>query len=103
MCLSLRNLAAVNVSCSMISVICRIMRNKMKNVNYAFFILCISISNLVFGQMKHYVLALSKAEHKLFVLDYKTLDTITKISVGEEPHGLVYKNEIMVHGAWLKS
>ncbi|SEO83404.1 DNA-binding beta-propeller fold protein YncE [Mucilaginibacter gossypiicola] len=38
------------------------------------------------AQDKQYVLLLSKGEHKMWVLDYKTLEPVNKIPVGEDPH-----------------
>ncbi len=38
------------------------------------------------AQPGKYILMLSKAEHKMFVLDYTTLALITKIPVGIDPH-----------------
>jgi DNA-binding beta-propeller fold protein YncE len=38
------------------------------------------------AQNKQYLLLLSKGEHQMWVLDYKTLDLVTKIPVGEDPH-----------------
>lgn len=49
-------------------------------------VLGLSLASTTLGQSKHYILMLSKAEHQLFVLDYKTLNLITKIPVGEDPH-----------------
>ncbi|MCS3529504.1 YncE family protein [Chryseobacterium sp. JUb7] len=43
------------------------------------------ISNFIFGQTQ-YILALSKADHKMVVLDYNSLKIITRIPVGEDPH-----------------
>lgn len=45
--------------------------------------------NTINAQPKHYLLALSKTEHKLVVLDYKALDTIARIAVGNDPHEIV--------------
>jgi len=61
----------------------------MKNLKSFFFIVCFVISNLVFGQQNRYILALSKGEKKLIVFDYKTLDTISRIAVGDDPHEIV--------------
>lgn len=44
------------------------------------------LSQCAFTQSKNYILILSKAEKKMRVLDYKTLDSITSIPVGEDPH-----------------
>lgn len=44
------------------------------------------LSQLGFAQSKNYILILSKAEKKMVVLDYQTLDSITSIPVGEDPH-----------------
>ncbi len=52
---------------------------------FALLIVC----NSVCGQSNHYILILSKAEKKMVVFDYNTLDTITKIPVGEDPHEIV--------------
>lgn len=61
----------------------------MKHLQYILFIISLVGSNLVFAQTNHYVLVLSKTEHTLLVLDYKTLETITKIPVGDDPHEIV--------------
>lgn len=61
----------------------------MTNLKHILFIVCIATANFVFGQDNRYILALSKAEHKLLVLDYKTLDTISKIPVSDDPHEIV--------------
>ncbi len=50
----------------------------------ALMILC----KLTFAQ-QHYLLVLSKTEKKLIVLDYKTLDRVGSIAVGEDPHEVV--------------
>lgn len=42
--------------------------------------------HFAFSQSRHYLLILSKGEHKMLVLDYKTLDSITVVPVGEDPH-----------------
>jgi WD40 repeat protein len=52
----------------------------------ALFSVLILKSITAFGQGHHYVLALSKAEKMMFVLDYKTLELVAKIRVGEDPH-----------------
>ncbi|MFT3980162.1 MAG: YncE family protein [Ferruginibacter sp.] len=43
----------------------------------------------VAAQSKKYVLILAKGEQKMVVLDYESLDSITKIPVGEDPHEVV--------------
>lgn len=52
----------------------------------AIFTTCILFSQLCIAQHKRYVLMLSKGEKKMWVLDYKTLELVTKIPVGEDPH-----------------
>jgi DNA-binding beta-propeller fold protein YncE len=52
-------------------------------------IISIVISNLIFCQENNYILALSKGEQKLVVYDYKTLDSIHSIPVGEDSHEIV--------------
>ncbi len=47
------------------------------------------VSGLSFGQGKQYILALSKGEKKVIVYDYKTLDSVAKIPVGDDPHEVV--------------
>ncbi|WP_163407065.1 YncE family protein [Flavobacterium ajazii] len=54
-----------------------------------FLILLLTISSISFSQSKKYILALSKGEKKVIVYDYKSLDTIAKIPVGEDPHEVV--------------
>lgn len=48
----------------------------------------IFISSLVSAQKK-YILALSKTDKKLVVLDYNNLKIITKINVGDDPHEVI--------------
>lgn len=60
--------------------------NKIKNI--ALVVLSL-ISVLTFGQDKQYILALSKGEKKVIVYDYKTLDSVAKIPVGDDPHEVV--------------
>lgn len=52
-----------------------------------YLILFICISQLSFAQK--YILALSKTEKKMVVLDYESLEIIRKIPVGEDPHEVV--------------
>lgn len=54
-----------------------------------FLILLLAISSTSFSQSKKYILALSKGEKKVIVYDYKTLDAIAKIPVGDDPHEVV--------------
>lgn len=54
-----------------------------------FLLFFLFVPNALFAEPGHYILALSKAEKKLFVLDYRTLDLTTKIPVGEDPHEIV--------------
>lgn len=56
----------------------------MKNLFVLFLILA---SQLSFAQK--YILALSKTEKKMVVLNYETLEIITKIPVGDDPHEVV--------------
>jgi len=42
-----------------------------------------------FGQTKKYILVLAKAEKKMLVLDYTTLNKIAAIPVGDDPHEVV--------------
>jgi DNA-binding beta-propeller fold protein YncE len=51
-------------------------------------ILFIIISSFAFSQ-NHYLLALSKTDKKLVVIDYKNLKIIEKIPVGKDPHEIV--------------
>lgn len=57
----------------------------MKNLALLFLLL---ISNLFIAQKK-YILALSKTDKKMVVLDYNTLKIITKINVGDDPHEVI--------------
>ncbi|HAE67577.1 YncE family protein [Sphingobacterium siyangense] len=41
----------------------------------------------------HYLLALSKGDKKLVVMDYKTLDILKKIPVGDDPHEVVTNSD----------
>ncbi|TWI18841.1 YncE family protein [Sphingobacterium siyangense] len=52
------------------------------------FIATVFMSNILFAQ-NHYILALSKGEIAVVVYDYQTLDSITKIPVGDDPHEIV--------------
>lgn len=56
----------------------------MKNLSV---LVLIFVSQLAFAQK--YILALSKTDKKMVVLNYETLEIITKISVGEDPHEVV--------------
>lgn len=51
-------------------------------------LLTMVISNQISAQQK-YILALSKADRKMVILDYNTLNIVTKIPVGEDPHEVV--------------
>lgn len=57
----------------------------MKNFSVLFLI---SVASLISAQ-KRYILALSKTDKKMVVLDYNNLEIITKIPVGEDPHEVV--------------
>lgn len=59
----------------------------------ALFLGCLFVSTLTVAQHNKYVLILSKGEKKMYVLDYKTLDTISKIQVGEEPHEIALSTD----------
>ena len=58
----------------------------------AFYLIILIISNFVSAQ-SNYILALSKGEKSLIVLDYKTLEVVSKIPVGEDPHEIVTNPE----------
>ncbi|MCB9034597.1 MAG: YncE family protein [Chitinophagales bacterium] len=64
-------------------------KDYMKNLKLIILIICCAITNWTFGQNETYILALSKAEKQLIVYDYKTLDSITNIYVGDDPHEIV--------------
>lgn len=55
-------------------------------IRSAFVITVILLGQMTMAQSNHYILMLSKGTHQMWVLDYKTLDTIAKIPVGEDPH-----------------
>lgn len=57
-----------------------------------FYLIILIISNFVSAQ-SNYILALSKGEKSLIVLDYKTLEVVSKILVGEDPHEIVTNPE----------
>lgn len=61
----------------------------MKFVKHSGLLLTLIISNFTFGQSKNYILILAKAEKKMLVLDYITLDTIARIPAGDDPHEIV--------------
>ena len=61
----------------------------MKNSIYCLIFL---ITNFISAQST-YILALSKGEKSLIVLDYKTLEIVTKIPVGEDPHEIVTNSD----------
>lgn len=65
----------------------------MKFLKHSALILTLFLSLFSFGQSKNYILILTKAEKKMIVLDYTTLDTITKIPVGEDPHEIVTNDD----------
>ncbi|KIC62679.1 hypothetical protein RM51_10800 [Chryseobacterium taiwanense] len=46
----------------------------------------------IFAQQQ-YILALSKGEKKLVVMDYTTLEVIKKIPVGDDPHEIVTNSD----------
>ncbi len=50
--------------------------------------LFVFISNFTNAQTK-YILGLSKTDHKMVVLDYNSLEILSKIPVGEDPHEVV--------------
>ncbi|MFC3161288.1 hypothetical protein SAMN05443633_101363 [Chryseobacterium arachidis] len=54
--------------------------------------LFILISNFTFSQAK-YILGLSKTDHKMVVLDYNSLEIISRIPVGEDPHEVVTSDD----------
>lgn len=58
----------------------------------AFYLIILIISNFVSAQ-SNYILALSKGEKSLIVLDYQTLEVVSKIPVGEDPHEIVTNPE----------
>ena len=62
-------------------------------MKYILLLLSICYAQFSMGQSNRYVLMLSKGEKKMWVLDYKTLNVITKIQVGEDPHELVLSND----------
>lgn len=53
------------------------------------------------AQNRKYVLLLSKGDHKMWVLDYKTLDTVVKIQVGEDPHEIALSTD--THTAYISN
>lgn len=61
----------------------------MKFYKYTVLIASLILSNFLFGQTKNYILILAKAEKKMLVLDYTTLDTIIGIPAGDDPHEIV--------------
>ena len=61
-------------------------------MKFVFYLIILIISNFVSAQ-SNYILALSKGEKSLIVLDYKTLEVISKIPVGEDPHEIVTNPE----------
>ena len=58
----------------------------------AFYLIILIISNFISAQ-SNYILALSKGEKSLIVLDYKTLEVVSKIPLGEDPHEIVTNPE----------
>lgn len=62
-------------------------------LRYPSVILTIFYSTLAFGQQHDYVLALSKQAQKVIFYDYETLDSITAIEVGADPHEIVINQE----------
>ena len=52
---------------------------------------CFTVSAL--AQKKSYILALSKAEKKMAVYDFETLDSITSVDVSEDPHEIMVRAE----------
>lgn len=65
----------------------------MKFLKYTSLLVSILVIHFSFGQSKNYILILAKAEKKMIVLDYKSLDTIAKIPVGEDPHEIVTNDD----------
>ena len=58
----------------------------LKHINFVLILFCTTHS---FGQQNNYVLALSKQAQKVIVYDYETLDSITAIPVGADPHEII--------------
>jgi len=50
-------------------------------------------ANILFAQKKQYLLALSKGDSSLLVLDYQTLKAIKSIPISSDPHEIVTNNE----------
>ncbi|KUJ60765.1 hypothetical protein AR687_15245 [Flavobacteriaceae bacterium CRH] len=65
----------------------------MKFLKCTSILVLLTVSNFSFGQSKEYILILAKAEKKMIVLDYTSLDTIAKIPVGEDPHEIVTNDD----------
>lgn len=53
-----------------------------------FLLVFLSLQNIN-AQNTEYLLALSKGDKKVLIYDYKTLDSITSIDVGDDPHEIV--------------
>jgi len=50
-------------------------------------------ANILFAQNKQYILALSKGDSSLIVLDYQTLKAIKSIPISSDPHEIVTNRE----------
>lgn len=55
----------------------------------SFLICSILLGRLSYAGHKDYLLVLSKTEGKMVVLDYRSLDSITAVNVGPDPHEVV--------------
>lgn len=65
------------------------MRKPLINLKSIMLVACCAMTNLVFAQSATYILALSKADKALVVYDYKTLDVVAGVDVGDDPHEIV--------------
>lgn len=50
-------------------------------------------ANILFAQKKQYILALSKGDSSLIVLDYQTLKVIKPIPLSTDPHEIVTNSD----------
>ncbi|MGJ5641393.1 YncE family protein [Formosa sp. S-31] len=65
----------------------------MKPLKQLNLLLLLTFSLSCLSQNTKYILALSKGEQKLVIYDYKTLDSLTSVPVGEDPHEIVTNSD----------
>lgn len=62
-------------------------------LKYLLLLACLCGLQKTFAQTRDYILLLSKGEKQMWVLDRQTLNLVTKIPVGEDPHEIVLSED----------